>query len=301
MAHTRINLGSLKAFEAAARALSLTRAAEELNVTQAAVSQQVRQLESQLGVELFRRLPRGLALTDEALGLLPAIQQAFDCIEGALDRVGGGSAGEVVHVGAVGTFACGWLLPRLAEFARRHPGVDVRLSTHNNRVDPAGEGLDYAIRYGRGTWPGMESRFLMAAPVAPLCTPAIAAQLRSPSDLARCALLRSYFVDDWRLWFEAAQLAPPGPINGPMFDSSLTMVQCALQGHGVALAPPAMFAPELAEGRLVQPFAIELDAGGYWLTRLALKPAGAGARAFADWLERECGADAVPMQNDSGD
>ncbi len=291
MAHARINLGALKAFEAAARAQSLTRAAEELNVTQAAVSHQVRLLENQLGVELFRRLPRGLALTDEGLGLLPAIQEAFDRIERALDRVGAGLAREVVHVGAVGTFASGWLAPRLAEFARAHPGVDVRLSTHNNRVDPAAEGLDCAIRYGRGHWPGMHSRFLMAAPVAPLCTPAIAAQLRQPGELSRFPLLRSYFVDDWRLWFQAAGAAPAAPINGAMFDSSLTMVQCALQGLGVALAPPCMFARELAEGRLVQPFETVLDAGGYWLTRLALKPESEGAQAFAAWLQERAGTD----------
>lgn len=286
MAHARINLGALKAFEAAARALSLTRAADELNVTQAAVSHQVRLLENQLGVELFRRLPRGLALTDEGLNLLPAIQEAFGRIDTALDRVGDGLAREVVHVGAVGTFASGWLLPRLGEFARAHPRVDVRVSTHNNRVDPAAEGLDFAIRYGRGTWPGMHSALLMAAPVAPLCTPNIAAQLRDAEDLMRFTLLRSYFVDDWRLWFEAAGVAPAGSINGPIFDSSLTMVQCALQGLGIALAPPAMFERELAEGRLAQPFELALDAGGYWLTRLALKPVGDGADAFAAWIER---------------
>lgn len=286
MAHTRINLGALKAFEAAARALSLTRAADELNVTQAAVSHQVRLLENQLGVELFRRLPRGLALTDEGLSLLPAIQEAFGRIDTALDRVGDGLAREVVHVGAVGTFASGWLLPRLAEFARLHPQVDVRLSTHNNRVDPAAEGLDFAIRYGRGTWPGMQADFLMHAPISPLCTPKLAAQLRDAADLSRFPLLRSYFVDDWRLWFEAADAVPDGPINGPIFDSSLTMVQCALQGLGIALAPPAMFEREIAEGRLVQPFAVELDAGGYWLTRLVLKPVGDGANAFAAWIAR---------------
>ncbi|MFQ6309576.1 LysR family transcriptional regulator [Lysobacter capsici] len=286
MAHTRINLGALKAFEAAARALSLTRAADELNVTQAAVSHQVRLLENQLGVELFRRLPRGLALTDEGLSLLPAIQEAFGRIDTALDRVGDGLAREVVHVGAVGTFASGWLLPRLAEFARLHPQVDVRLSTHNNRVDPAAEGLDFAIRYGRGTWPGMQADFLMPAPLSPLCTPKLAAQLRGAADLSRFPLLRSYFVDDWRLWFEAADAVPDGPINGPIFDSSLTMVQCALQGLGIALAPPAMFERELAEGRLVQPFAVELDAGSYWLTRLVLKPVGDGANAFAAWIAR---------------
>ena len=142
----------------------------------------------------------------------------------------------------------------------------------------------------RGKWPGMESRFLMPAPLTPLCTPSLAAQLRGPADLSRFPLLRSYFVDDWRLWFEAAQVVPSGPINGPIFDSSVTMVQCALQGLGIALAPPAMFEREIAEGRLLQPFEPMLDAGGYWLTRLALKPASVGATAFATWLEGECGS-----------
>ena len=164
----KINFGSLKAFEAAARLLSLTRAAEELNVTQAAISHQVRQLESQLGVELFRRLPRGLALTDEALNLLPILQQAFEQIDNALAQAETGFAREIISVGVVGTFASCWLLPRLARFATAHPFIDIRIFTNNNKVDVSGEGLDFAIRYGAGAWPGMDSTFLFAAPVTPL-------------------------------------------------------------------------------------------------------------------------------------
>ncbi|HTA64621.1 MAG TPA: LysR family transcriptional regulator, partial [Xanthomonadaceae bacterium] len=195
-ADMKINFGSLKAFEAAARSLSLTRAAEELNVTQAAISHQVRQLESQLGVELFRRLPRGLALTDEALNLLPIIQQAFERIENALAQAETGFAREIISVGVVGTFASCWLLPRLSRFAAAHPFIDIRISTNNNKVDVAAEGLDFAIRYGSGTWPGMESTALFGAPVTPLCNPTLASKLESPADLGGMTLLRSYFVDD---------------------------------------------------------------------------------------------------------
>ena len=222
--------------------LSLTRAAEELNVTQAAISHQVRQLESQLGVELFRRLPRGLALTDEALNLLPILQQAFGRIENALAQAETGFTREIISVGVVGTFASCWLLPRLAQFATAHPFIDIRISTHNNKVDIAAEGLDFAIRYGAGTWPGIESTVAVCrAGHATLQSDPSHRRLRSPDDFSGKTLLRSYFVDDWRLWFEVAGAAPKSPVYGPIFDSSLTMVRCAEQGLGVALTPPVMF------------------------------------------------------------
>lgn len=290
MSRTRIPLSALRAFEAAARLQSLTRAAQELSVTQAAVSQQVRQLEQQLGVELFRRLPRGLAPTDAALGLLPAVQDSFGRLETALLRTQAGEAREVVTIGVVGTFAAGWLLPRLPAFAQAHAQIEVRVATHNNKVDLAGEGLDLAVRYGDGSWPGLQATPLLAAPLAPLCSPALATQLRRPEDLHAHTLLRSYFVDDWRLWFEACGVAPPARLGGPLFDSSLAMVQCALQGLGVALAPPLMFARELAQGSLVQPFATRLQAGSYWLLQLPLRSPRAAAQCLAQWLQREAAA-----------
>lgn len=287
MSRIRINLPALRAFEAAARLQSLTRAARELSVTQAAVSHQVRQLEQQLGVALFRRLPRGLAPTDAALALLPAIQDSFERLETALARSGAGDAREVVTLGVVGTFAACWLLPRLPAFVQAHPLIDVRVATHNNTVDLAGEGLDFAVRYGQGNWPGLQARLLLEAPLAPLCSPALANRLARVEDLHEQTLLRSYFVDDWRQWFEACGAAPPPRLNGPLFDSSLAMVHCALQGLGVALAPPVMFARELALGCLEQPFATQLAAGGYWLTRLPLRPPGAAAQRVADWLQQQ--------------
>ncbi|MGO4841118.1 LysR substrate-binding domain-containing protein, partial [Rhizobiaceae sp. 2RAB30] len=135
-------------------------------VTQAAVSHQVKSLEQRLGVSLFRRLPRGLLITDEGLALLPTLRDSFDRIADMLERFDDGHVREVLEVGAVGTFAIGWLLPQLRDFRDRHPFVDVRLSTNNNRVDLAAEGLDYAIRFGNGAWHDTEAEALFEAPLS---------------------------------------------------------------------------------------------------------------------------------------
>jgi LysR family transcriptional regulator of beta-lactamase len=177
-------LNALRAFESSARHLSFTRAALELNVTQAAVSQQVRSLEERLGTTLFKRLPRGLAMTDEGLALRPVLTDAFDRIEAVLKQFEGGHFHEVLTIGVVGTFAVGWLMPRLKSFRDAHPFVELRLLTNNNLVDLATEGLDFAIRFGDGTWPGSLATRLLDAPLALLCTPEIAAHLSTPDDLA---------------------------------------------------------------------------------------------------------------------
>jgi LysR family transcriptional regulator of beta-lactamase len=281
-------LNALRAFESSARHLSFTRAAVELNVTQAAVSQQVRMLEERLGATLFKRLPRGLAITDEGLALRPVLTDAFDRIEAVLRQFEGGHFHEVLTVGAVGTFAVGWLMPRLKSFHETHPFVELRILTNNNLVDLAAEGLDFAIRFGDGTWPGSRAAKLFDAPLSALCTPDIAQRLRTPADLANEKLLRSYRADDWSLWFEAAGLAPRA-VRGPVFDSSRLMVEAAMQGAGVALAPASMFVRDLVAGRLVQPFDIEVQAGSYWLTSQKGKAATPAMRAFNQWIVKEAG------------
>lgn len=288
---THLPLNALRAFESSARHLSFTRAASELNVTQAAVSQQVRSLEERLGATLFKRLPRGLAITDEGLALRPVLTDAFDRIEAVLRQFEGGHFHEVLTVGAVGTFAVGWLMPRLKSFHDAHPFVELRIMTNNNLVDLAGEGLDFAIRFGDGTWPGSRAAKLFDAPLAALCSPDIAQRLQSPAGLANEKLLRSYRADDWALWFEAAGLAPR-PVRGPVFDSSRLMVEAAMQGAGIALAPVSMFERDLAAGRLVRPFDIEVQAGGYWLTSQKGKTATPAMRAFKQWIVKEAGSGA---------
>jgi LysR family transcriptional regulator of beta-lactamase len=279
-------LNALRAFEASARHLSFTRAGLELRVTQAAISQQVKALEAILSVRLFRRLPRGLALTEEGEALLPVLSDAFRRIGGTLERFRGGRLQEVLTIGAVGTFVTGWLLPRLPGFRAAHPFIDLRLMTNNNRVDLAGEGLDAAIRFGDGAWHGTEATRLLDAPFAPLCAPSIAARLRQPADLLRETLLRSYRTDEWERWFATAGLPAP-PLRGFVFDSSLTMAEAAVQGAGVALLPARLFDHELRQGRLMRPFTDEVPLGAYWLTRLRSRPEGAALAAFRRWLQAE--------------
>lgn len=280
----QLPLNALRAFEASARHLSFTRAADELNVTQTAVSAQVKNLEDRLGTPLFRRLPRGLALTDEGQALLPMLSDSFNRIGAVLGQFRGGRYREPLTVAAVGTFAVGWLLPRLEAFHADHPFVDLRLLTNNNRVDLAGEGLDYAIRFGDGAWHGTEAEPLAEAPLSPVCSPALAGRLRAPADLLQQTLLRSYRADEWVRWFAAAGVQAPPLLRGPVFDSSLTMAAAAAQGAGVALLPASMIAHELRHERLVQPFAIEVTSGRYWLTRLKSRPVTAAMREFRAWL-----------------
>ncbi|WP_142182849.1 LysR substrate-binding domain-containing protein [Agrobacterium pusense] len=278
-------LNGLRAFEASARHLSFTRAAIELCVTQAAVSQQVKGLEKRLGVALFQRLPRGLKITAEGEALLPTVTSSFDQMATTLDRIEAGQVRELLFLGVVGTFAVGWLLPRLQAFQKRHPFIDVRVSTNNNRVDMAAEGLDFAIRFGQGSWHGTDAFRLFDAPLSPLCTPKLAETLKAPADLMDATLLRSYRADEWSSWFAAAGVTPAAQVNaGIVFDTSLGMMEAALQGLGVALAPPSMFSRHLASGAVVQPFPVTMSLGSYWLTRLQSKPPTPAMQVFSDWL-----------------
>ncbi|OOV96734.1 MULTISPECIES: LysR family transcriptional regulator [Pseudomonas] len=290
MLRSHLPLNALRAFEASARHLSFTRAAIELCVTQAAVSHQVKSLEAQLNVTLFKRLPRGLMLTSEGESLLPVLREAFDRIALTLDQFEGGHYREVLTVGAVGTFAVGWLLPRLADFHSRYPLIDLRLSTHNNRVDVAAEGLDYAIRFGAGAWHGTDACPLLEAPLTVLCVPQIAEQLRSPADVLKHTLLRSYRADEWNLWFQAAGL--PSDTRVPrsvVFDSSLAMMEAALQGAGVALAPALMFSRQLESDVIRQPLEVGITTGSYWLTRLQSRAETSAMVAFKGWLRERVG------------
>ena len=280
----QLPLNALRAFEAAARHLSFTRAAAELYVTQAAVSHQVKALEQRLGVTLFKRLARGLVLTDEGQALLPAVTDSFDQIERTLQRFQAGAVREVLSIGVVGTFAVRWILPRLTAFREAHPLVELRLSTHNNKVDLAAEGLDMAVRFGDGAWHGVRAEEILRAPVTPLCTPKLAARLETPRDLESVPLLRSYRSQEWPAWFAAAGLDAP-PIAGPVFDSLSLMVQAATQGAGVALAPPALFGRELHGRLLVQPFAATVEVGSYWLTALRSRPSTPAMEAFRAWCQ----------------
>jgi LysR family transcriptional regulator, regulator of gene expression of beta-lactamase len=279
-------LNALRAFEASARHLSFTRAGLELRVSQAAVSQQVKLLESNLRVQLFRRLTRGLALTEEGEVLLPAISDAFGRINQALERFENGRLRETVTVGVVGTFASGWLLPRLQKFALAYPQIDLRIFANNNRVDLAGEGLDYAIRFGDGAWHGTDATKLLDGLFTPMCALALAKTLKSPLDLHRHPLLRSYRPAEWAQWFDAAKCRQPR-ITGPIFDSSVGLAHAAAQGAGIALLPVILFADDLSKKRLVRPFDVQVLLGSYWLTSLKSRRLSPAMQTFSDWLVKE--------------
>lgn len=278
-----ISLNTLRAFEASARHLNFTRAADELNVTQAAVSHQVKALEARIGKVLFRRTTRGLVLSDEGAVLAPIVSDAFGHVGRGLAVVSGKSISEVLTVGVVGTFALGFLLKRLPEFNALHPRVDVRVLTNNNVVDLWTESLDCAIRFGDGYWHGVVAKRLVAAPMTPMCSAALASEIAHPHDLAHYPLLRSFRSQDWTTWLKRAgqrELVARGPI----FDSSHLIALAAAAGMGVALLPKPMFEKELASGQLARPFSLSVDCGSYWLTRLASRPVGNAMTAFEAWL-----------------
>lgn len=283
MALGNLSLNTLRAFDASARHLNFTRAADELCVTQAAVSHQVKALEDHIGRALFRRTARGLVLTDEGVALAPTVADSFARIERQLDSCKAGGPMEVLTVGVVGTFAVGFLLERLGRFRAEFPRIELRLLTHNNKVDLSAESLDYAIQFGDGAWHSVHADHVMAAPLSPLCAPSLLEQLQHPDDLRSQRLLRSYRSQDWQAWLQAAGAKGVTP-RGPLFDASAIMVQAAMFGEGVALAPPCMFVRELQQGRLVQPFGLAVDVGGYWLTRLLSKEPTPAMLAFRSWL-----------------
>lgn len=280
-------LNALRSFEAAARHLSFTKAGLELRVSQAAVSQQVRILEDSLRVKLFRRLTRGLALTEEGEALQPAISDAFGQISQVLDRFENGRMREMLTVGVVGTFASGWLLPRLRSFTASHPNIDIRIFANNNRVDLGGEGLDYAIRFGDGAWHGTNAERLVDAHFTPMCAPAVAKRLRAPTDLHQEVLLRSYRVGEWAQWFDVVQCRQPR-MTGPTFDSSVSLAHAAAQGAGVALLPVVLFSDDLSRKRLVCPYDSHVYLGSYWLASLKSKRLSHAMKAFRDWILAEC-------------
>lgn len=298
MDRAQLPLNALRAFEAAARHLNISRAALELCVSQGAVSHQIAALEKRLGVTLFRRQPRGLVLTDEGRALVPLLSDMFDRVGNALDFYADGRLKSVLTVGVVGSFAVGWLFERLDSFALAHPEIDLRILTNNNLPDMIANGLDLAIRFGDGAWHSTHAEPLMAAPFAPLCAPRIAARLTHTGALAQEILLRSYRPDEWPRWFAAAN-CPCLPLTGPLFDSSYLMVSAAIAGAGVALAPPLLFERQLQAETLVQPFDIMVECGRYWLTRTMVREDNDAMAAFRTWIQKEAEIglrpDAVPV------
>ncbi|MTI45199.1 LysR family transcriptional regulator of beta-lactamase [Roseibium hamelinense] len=279
----QLPLNALRAFEAAARLESFTRAGFELHVSQTAVSHHVKALEDMLGVELFKRMPRGVTLTDEGEALLPVLNDAFRRMSTVLTQFRGGDFRQVLTVGMVSSFALGWFMPRLEAFKKAHPEIDLRIKTNNNRADFLGDGLDCFIRFGDGAWHGTAAERVLTPRFAPVCSKCLATDIHSPEHLASLPLLRSYRRDEWSAWFHAAGLDAPRP-SGVMFDSSHALVEAASLGAGVALVPLDMFERQLAAQYVVQPLALSVDLGSYWITWLHSRRETAAMQVFRQWL-----------------
>jgi LysR family transcriptional regulator, glycine cleavage system transcriptional activator len=284
------SLTGLHTFEVAARHLSFTLAAAELNVTQTAISHQIRRLEEQLGIPLFIRRNRGLALTREAQDYLPAIRSAFEDLRRATDRLRRANRDGLLTVSTTASLATKWLVSRVAAFQDANPGIEVRITTSAHLVDFHRDEVDVAVRYGRGSWPGLRADWLMAEQIFPVCSPALIGgrrPLRRPEDLAHHTLLHTMVSrEDWQLWLTASGL----PLSiatrrGLMFDQGFMAVQAAVEGLGVALGRTRLVEVDIVAGRLLAPFDMVLpqDAGYYVVTPEATADAPKIA-LFRQWL-----------------
>ena len=294
------SLNGLRAFEAAARHMSFTQAAAELNVTQTAISHLIRRLEQEIGVKLFVRQNRGLALTPEGRDYLPGVRTAFQDLRLATDRLLRKDDGRVLTISTMASLAAKWLLPRITSFQEQHKEIDVRITTSLDLIDFRRDEIDAAIRYGRGQWRGLHADWLMADELFPVCSPTLLEgnnPLRKPEDLANQTLLHTSggFSDDWRQWLTAAGLPPGLSTHGVTFDVSLVTVQAAIDGLGVAIGRTSYVEADIQKGRLVVPFRISLPAdAGFYLVYPAERASAPKLRAFREWLiaaaRREAGA-----------
>lgn len=289
-------LNALRAFEAAARHMSLTKAAAELHVTQAAISHQVKGLEDQLGLALFRRLPRGLLLTDAGQTLLPELRDSFDRMARAIERLRGGTASGVVTISTVITFALSWLVERLPKFQALHRDIDVKVSTTGRMVDFGIEDVDCAVRNGVGPWRGLRRDKLFDDRVTVVCAPSLLPRLKTLDDLHRVPRI-VMFNDpaEWPTFFAAAGIGQPDDRGGLQFDSTRIGAQAALAGAGAILVSPFMFADDLASGRLVQPFEFTYaNDRAWWFVAPEASAERPKVKALRDWILAEAAATAVP-------
>jgi LysR family glycine cleavage system transcriptional activator len=296
----------LRAFEAAARHLNFSRAADELSVTPGAVSQQIQNLEEYIGASLFKRTPRGLLLTDAAQTALPALREAFDRLAEAASLLTAAVDGRRLTLTAPPSFAAKWLVPRLGRFEQAHPQVDVWLSADMDLVDFAGGDIDLAVRYGAGVYPGLETQRLMQETVIPVTSPETVAAnpLNDPSDLARHVLLHDGSPDadescpDWQMWLAARGIKGVDGSRGPRFNQSSLVIEAAMAGRGVALAKRALAQDDLDAGRLIAPMAISTNVDfAYYVVHPKAKARLPQVKAFVAWLLAEAAAHDEAMAN----
>ncbi|HEX9702261.1 MAG TPA: transcriptional regulator GcvA [Rhodospirillales bacterium] len=289
------SLNALKAFEAAARHESFTKAAKELHVTQGAVSHQVKGLEDGLGLKLFRRERQRLAITEAGRSYLDVVRDAFDRLAAGTERLLEREKRGALTITTSPNFAAKWLVHRLGGFAAAHPGIDLRVSASLHHVDFARDDFDLAVRHGDGNWPGLAVARLCEEELFPVCSPRLLAGggVSSPADLDRLTMLHLDDRRDWRKWLDAAGVPDLDIDRGPVFNQASMAIDAAVDGQGVALARTALVAHDLLTGRLVRPFELTLKVPyAYWIVCPKATADLPKIATFRAWLLAEAAADA---------
>ena len=284
-------LNTLPSFEAAARHLSFSKATDELHVTHGAVSRAVRHLEDHLGVLLFVRATRSISLTRAGASYAAQVRDLLEQLSAATAATKGVDSTGILSISTLDSFASRWLVPRLFGFRRLHGDIDVRLSTSERLVDFVSDGIDIAIRYGRGQYPGLDSELLMQEDLFPVCSPALLHgehPLRTPADLKFQTLIHDDFHIDWSMWLRAAGITGIDAHRGPRLTSSGQALQAAVIGEGVVLGRSGLVGDDMAAGRLVRPFDFKMPAGqAYYLVYPPRARQRKKVEAFRDWLFAE--------------
>lgn len=287
-------LKSLQAFEAAGRHLSISAAARELNVTPGAVSQQIRMLEEFIETRLFKRINRSIVLTDAGQLFLPLISAGFEKFKEAVARLHQQRDSGPLTITSAPSFVSKWLIPRLARFKALHPAIDVRIDSSDRLVDFAHEDIDVGIRFGNGEYPEFDTIFLFSFDLIPVCSPDLMrcdGGLKTVSDLKNHTLLHSNYDEldpgwpDWAMWLKVVGADNVDAGHGIYFNQSDLLFQAAMDGQGVALIASVMAEPEIAAGRLVQPFSTRLPVKlNYHLVTSPHKAQIAKVKAFREWV-----------------
>jgi LysR family glycine cleavage system transcriptional activator len=294
------SLNALKAFEAAARHESFTKAADELSVTQGAVSHQVKALEAELGLRLFNRERQRLVITDAGRNYLEVVRDAFDRLAVGTNRLLQLQKSGVLTVTTSPNFAAKWLVHRLGRFTEAHPDIDLRVSASAQHVDFAREDIDLAIRHGEGQWPGLSVTRLCVEELFPACSPKLMRGRRAPrsfADLRHHTLLHVTDRNEWSKWLGAAELTLENADRGPIFNQAHNAIDAAVDGQGIVLARSALAAWDLRAGRLVRPFKLGLKVPySYWIVCPKSTANLPKIKTFRDWLLAEAGEDARRMR-----